>query len=524
MPTWFASRRFCKSGGAFVKQLKETMLESLHSVLPISAIVLVLSMTIAPLDSGVLVLVLFGTLLLIVGIGLFTIGSGVSMQPLGEGIGVQLSRSKRVALPVVCCFVLGMLITIAEPDLQVLAQQIPSIPNAVLIMSVAVGVGVFLSIAMLRSFFGLPLAKLLVVFYLIVILLACFAPEDFIPAAFDSGGVTTGPITVPFIMALGAGMASLRSDKHSGVDSFGLVALCSVGPILSVLILSICYEPSAQASQNVLPQVVTTKDAIMAFVQSLPTYAEEVSIAFLPIVGVFVLFQLVFRRFHYHQVVRICIGFIYTFIGLVLFLTGANVGFMPAGQLIGATIAAGSHRYWLIPVGMLMGYFVVTAEPAVYTLKKQVAEITNGAISQRAIGYGLSIGVACAVGIAMLRVLTGIPIFPIMLVGYTIALAISFFVPPIYTGIAFDSGGVASGPMTTTFMLPLAMGACEALGGNVLTDAFGLVAMVAIAPLITIQVMGLSSRIKSKRLLRKAADELSQIDDCIIYYDKKEAA
>ena len=507
-----------------MKQLKETLLESLHSVLPISAIVLILSVTIAPLDSGVLVLFLFGTLMLIAGMALFTIGSGVSMQPLGEGIGVQLSKSKKVLIPILCCFVLGMLITIAEPDLQVLAQQIPSIPNNVLIWSVAVGVGIFLAIAMLRTLFGLHLSKLLLLFYAAVILVACFAPKDFIPAAFDSGGVTTGPITVPFIMALGAGMASIRSDKHSGVDSFGLVALCSVGPILSVLILSICYEPTAQASQNVIHEVVTTKDALMAFAQTLPTYGEEVSVAFLPIVGVFLLFQLCFRRFHKHQVIRMSMGFLYTYIGLVLFLTGANVGFMPAGQLIGAAIAGGSHKYWLIPAGVLMGYFVVAAEPAVYTLKKQVAEITNGAISQKAIGYGLSIGVACAVGIAMLRVLTGIPIFPIMLAGYTIALTISFFVPPIYTGIAFDSGGVASGPMTTTFMLPLAMGACEALGGNVLTDAFGLVAMVAIAPLITIQVMGLESRLRSKRLMAKAADELSQIEDCILYYDEKEAA
>lgn len=290
-----------------MRQLKETMLESLHSVLPISAIVLVLSVTIAPLDSGVLVLFLFGTLLLIVGMGLFTIGSGVSMQPLGEGIGVALSRSKRIIFPVVCCFILGVLITIAEPDLQVLAQQIPSIPNNVLILSVAVGVGAFLAIAMLRTFFGPSLAKMLVVFYLIVIAVACFAPGDFIPAAFDSGGVTTGPITVPFIMALGAGMASLRSDKHSGVDSFGLVALCSVGPILSVLILSICYEPTAQASQNVIAQVSTTKDALMAFATALPTYAHEVSTAFLPIVGVFILFQAVSRRFHFNQVVRMCV-------------------------------------------------------------------------------------------------------------------------------------------------------------------------------------------------------------------------
>lgn len=426
-------------------------------------------------------------------------------------------------IPAVCAFVLGALITIAEPDLTVLAQQIPSIPNMTLILSVALGVGAFLVLAMFRSMFGLPLNRLLLLFYIVVMVLACFAPRDFIPAAFDSGGVTTGPITVPFIMALGTGIASLRSDKHSGEDSFGLVALCSIGPILSVLILSICYEPQSQASQNELLSIVTTKDAFIAFAHALPHYAREVAVAFLPIVGVFVLFQLFCRRFHMHQVVRISVGMVYTYVGLVLFLTGANVGFMPAGQLIGAQIIASGHARWLVPVGMLMGFFVVAAEPAVYTLKKQVAEITNGAISQGAIGLGLSIGVACAVGIAMLRVLTGISIFPIVLIGYTISLAISFFVPPIYTGIAFDSGGVASGPMTSTFMLSLSMGACEAVGGNLMTDAFGLVAMVAMAPLITIQVMGLSSRIHQRRRMQKAADELSQIADCIVYYDKKEA-
>ncbi len=511
-------------GGDYVRHLKETLIESIGSVLPIAVIVLLLSVTIAPLNTGVLVLFLFGTLLLIFGMSLFTIGSNISMHPLGEGIGVELSRSKRLLLPILCCFALGVLITIAEPDLQVLAQQIPSIPNQVLIWSVAIGVGAFLVVSLLRTVFGIPLSRLLLGLYLVVMLIACFAPANFIPAAFDSGGVTTGPITVPFIMALGAGMASIRSDKHSGENSFGLVALCSVGPILSVLILSLFYAPDAQASQSSIAQVTTTAEAFAVFARAIPHYAEEVLTAFLPLVGVFVLFQLLCRRFHRNQVLRISVGMVYTFVGLVLFLTGANVGFMPAGQLIGATIAGSRFTYWLVPVGMLMGYFVVAAEPAVYTLKKQVAEVTNGAISQKAIGTGLSIGVGCAVGLAMLRVVTGIPLFPILLVGYAIALGISFLVPPIYTGIAFDSGGVASGPMTTTFMLPLAMGACEALGGNLMTDAFGLVALVALAPLITIQTMGLSSRIHQKRQARKAADELSLIDDTILYYDREEVA
>lgn len=502
-----------------MKHINGAIKEALQSVLPIAAIVLVLSVSLASLNAGVLVMFLFGTLLLIAGMSFFTIGSGISMEPLGEGIGIQISKTKKIGISLVICFVLGVLITIAEPDLQVLAEQVPSIPNMVLILCVAVGVGVFLAIAMLRTRKGIPLSKMLVVFYAIIIVLAFFAPAEFVPTAFDSGGVTTGPITVPFIMALGAGMATMRGDKHSGEDSFGLVSLCSIGPILSVLILSICYNPTPETTETVIPVVETTTEAFAQFVHALPEYAEEVLIAILPSVLMFVVFQLISRRFHKHQIAKISVGLIYTYLGLVMFLTGANVGFMPAGRLIGAAIAGGEHKYLLIPIGMLMGYFVVSAEPAVHSLKKQVVEVTNGAISQKSVGYALSIGVAVSVGISMLRVLTGIPVLPFLIVGYIISLAISFFVPAIYTGIAFDSGGVASGPMTTTFMLPFAVGACEMLGGNVMLDAFGIVALIAMTPLITIQILGLSGNIKRHRMLQRIHDEFSQIEDDIIYFE-----
>ena len=500
--------------------LKEKLAESVSSVLPITAIVLLLSITIAPVSSGVLVLFLFGSLLLIFGMSVFTMGAGMSMQPMGEGIGVEISKSKNKWLPLLLCLALGIIITIAEPDLTVLAEQIPSIPNMVLILAVAVGVGVFLLLAFLRTSLGIPLSKLLLVFYLLAFVLAAFAPKDFIPAAFDSGGVTTGPITVPFIMALGIGMVSIRNDKKSSDDSFGLVALCSIGPILSVLILSICYEPSATTTETVIRDIVDTKDAIREFINAFPRYAEEVLIAILPIIGVFVLFQVITRRYQFHQLLRVGSGFLYTYVGLVLFLTGANVGFMPAGKLIGEEIAGSSYKAVLIPVGMLVGYFIVAAEPAVQVLKKQVEEISSGRITQRAIGLGLSIGVSVSVGIAMLRILSGIPLMWFLIPGYAISLLISFFVPPLYTGVAFDSGGVASGPMTTTFLLPFATGACAAVGGNLLTDAFGIVAMVAMTPLITIQVIGLFAQIKHRALRRRTADRLSRIDDSILYYDR----
>lgn len=502
-------------------RMSSAIKESLKSVLPIAAIVLVLSISITPLNTGVLVQFIFGTILLIVGMSFFTIGSSISMESLGEGIGVQVGKSKKIGLTMFVCFLLGMVITIAEPDLQVLAEQVPSIPNTVLIICVAVGVGIFLAISLLRAKKGLSLSKLLLVFYALIMILTIFVPSDFIPTAFDSGGVTTGPVTVPFIMALGAGFAVLQNDKKSRENSFGLVALCSVGPILSVLILSLFYNPQSETTQAVISTVETTRDAFSSFINAFPNYFKEVFIAILPIIVVFLIYQVCFRHFHKSQILKMNVGFIYTYVGLVLFLCAANVGFMPAGRLIGAGIVENGNKWLLIPIGMLMGYFVVSAEPAVHTLKKQVEEVTNGAISKKAIGLALSIGVAVAVGIAMLRVLTGISILPFMIAGYSIALIISFFVPPIYTGIAFDSGGVASGPMTTTFILPFAVGACEILGGNVMTDAFGIVAMIAMAPLIAIQVLGLASRVKSRRKLKKAREELIQVKDDMLYYDQE---
>lgn len=503
-----------------MSQLSNFLKESLSSVLPISAIVLILSISLAPISSGVLVLFVFGTLLLIFGMSFFTVGSDISMEPLGEGMGITVSKSRRTFLKIFICLLLGVLITVAEPDLQVLAEQVPSIPNLTLILCVALGVGVFLAISLIRIMKNIPLSYMLWVFYSFIIILAFFSPNEFVPTAFDSGGVTTGPITVPFIMAFGAGLATIGKDKHSRENSFGLVSLCSIGPILSVLLLSIFYNPVPETTTDIIPEILNTKDAFGEFLKAFPLYCEEVLVAFLPIVVLFLIFQLITGRYTKHQLIKISVGLLYTYIGLVLFLVGANVGFMPAGKLIGAAVAGSTNKFSLIPVGMIMGYFVVSAEPAVHTLKKQVSEITNGAISEKSIGIALSVGVAISVGISMLRVITGMSIFPFLICGYIISLVIAFFVPPIYTGIAFDSGGVASGPMTTTFILPFAVGACEMLGGNVMTDAFGIVAMIAMTPLITIQVLGLNGSLRRKRKLKKAQDEFLQYEDDIVYYEE----
>ena len=398
-------------------------------------------------------------------------------------------------------FLLGVIITISEPDLQVLANQVPNIPNAALIGTVALGVGIFLIIAMLRILFGISLNILLIGFYIVVFLMAMFVPKNFWAVAFDSGGVTTGPMTVPFIMALGVGVSAIRSDRHAGNDSFGLVALCSIGPILAVLVLGLLYPSEAAYTPVEIPEMENSQEMIMLFVHGLPHYAKEVAIALAPIVAFFFLFNAFYIKMPKKPLISISVGLLFTYLGLLLFLTGVNVGFMPVGNYIGKMIGSKEFNWILLPIAMLIGYFIVKAEPAVHVLNKQVEDLTAGSIPARAMELSLSIGVASSLGLAMIRVLTGISVMYFLIPGYVLALGLSFFAPKIFTSIAFDSGGVASGPMTATFLLPFAMGACEAIGGpeRIVSDAFGVVAMVAMTPLITIQLLGVEYKFRTRK-------------------------
>jgi hypothetical protein len=484
------------------KILYEKIMEAFSSVLPITTIVLFVSAVFVPIHAGNILMFLAGAALLVVGMGLFTMGADMAMMPMGEGIGIQLTKTQNLLVIIVISFIMGLIITIAEPDLQVLAQQVPSIkPSIALIVTVGIGVGLFLVIAVLRILFKIQLSVLLVISYIITFALSRFTPANFIPVAFDSGGVTTGPITVPFILAMGVGVVSIRGDKGSQDDSFGLVSLCSVGPIIAVMLLGIIFNPSgANIEAHTVPNVVTSRDVLNSFLWQLPRYAEDVVTALAALVFFFVVFQLISHRYKKHQLKRIGMGFFYTLVGLLVFLTGVNVGFIPIGLLLGSELAASPLRWILIPLGMLVGYFIVMAEPAVHVLNKQVEDISSGAIPQKTMARSLAIGMAGALALTMARILLGIPLMWILIPGYTIALTMTFFVPRIFVGIAFDSGGVCSGPLTSTFLLPFAMGVCKGSGGDIMTDAFGVVALVALAPLIVIQAMGLIYNIRAKKI------------------------
>jgi len=498
------------------KQLTEKFREAVASVLPITLIVTIVCFSFVPVTTDLMLSFLIGSVLLIVGMALFTLGSEVSMTQIGTHMGAKLTKSRKLWLILTVSFLLGVAITVAEPDLQVLAANVPNIDTTVLIITVSVGVGIFLLLSMLRILLVIPLRWMLLVFYALIFILAALVDKDFLAVAFDSGGVTTGPMTVPFIMALGVGVSSIRSDSHAQTDSFGLVALCSIGPILAVMLLGFIYRGSADGTAAmVLSNYQDTVELGHNYIASLPAYLKEVVIALLPIVAFFLVFQVVSLRLRRLPFMRILVGLVWTCIGLVLFLTGVNVGFSSLGYILGERLAAPGLRYWLIPLAMLMGWFIINAEPAVHVLNKQVEELSAGAISARAMGVSLSIAVSSAMGLGMVRVLTGVSILWFVVPGYVLALAMAFFVPQTFTAIAFDSGGVASGPLTATFMLPFAMGACTAMGGNIMTDAFGIVALVAMMPLITVQAMGVVYVIKSRRQAKTVAQSVYAENDVI---------
>lgn len=495
--------------------LTEKFKESASSVLPITAIVLVLYFTIAPMPFMTLMLFLTGSVLLILGMSIFTLGSDLAMIPMGEAIGSELTKSCRIGLIAGGGFLLGVVVTVAEPDLQVLTKQVPAVPDMALVAAVAFGVGVFLVLALLRIIFQISLSHLFLASYVLIFTVAAFAAPDYLAVAFDSGGVTTGPITVPFILALGMGVSTVLAGKSSEEDSFGLCALCSVGPILTVLIMGIFFDSSASGYAYESPsEVGSMRELSGLYASTFLDFFQEVCVILLPILVMFLLLQILRLRLSRTVLIKIFVGIVYTIVGLSVFLTGVNVGFMPAGKFLGGFLARLPYRWILIPLAAVIGFFVVYAEPAVHVLNKQVEDITSGAISQKMMMAGLSCGVSIALCLSMVRIMWHIDIWYFLLPGYAVALALTFFTPRVFTAVAFDSGGVAAGTMAAAFLLPFAAGVCEAFGGNIMTDAFGIVAMVAMMPLITVQVMGLLYRIKTSSAgVPAAADGDSTIID-----------
>lgn len=497
-----------------LKVLLSKCKEALVSVLPVTLIVVILHMTpLISLTDRELLIFLISAVFLVIGIGLFNLGADLAMTPMGEQVGSGLARSRKLWLLLTVCFVMGVLITVAEPDLSALASQVAEVMNGrLLIITVGIGVGLFLLLAVLKIVFHVSLSSLLMFFYMLLFalssLLMVTGNEELLPLAFDSGGVTTGPITVPFIMALGVGIAATLGGKDAGENSFGLVALCSVGPILAVTALGLSVRGDVSYR---LPNYSVDAHLGSEFLPTVVGVVEEVALALGLIVAFFLILQFTFLHLPRKKLYQIAVGILYTFVGLVIFLSAVTVGFMPIGYSLG-TMLAELPAPFLIGFAFVLGLVVVLAEPAVHVLNKQVEGITDGTVSKKSMMIALSLGVGISIGLSVLRILLGFSVLYYLIPGYFISLGLSFFVPRLYTAIAFDSGGVASGPLTSTFILPFAVGVCAELQGvdSVMSCAFGVVAMVAMTPLITIQLLGfraiVARKVRERIVMRRILD------------------
>ncbi len=489
----------------FIEKFKESAV----SVVPVMLIVLILNFTIAPLEPGQLPRFLVGGLLIIAGLGIFLVGADVGMVPFGQKVGSALTHLRRLGPMLLAGFVIGFAITIAEPDVQVLATQVnnvlPSISKARLLVAIAIGVGLFVLVGIARMILQWPLRNLLIFFYILVFAACAFVEATFVGIAFDSGGATTGPVTVPFIMALGLGVAATAKKKEGDDSGFGLVGVASIGPIAAVVVMGLTAAGGLSMPADQGAEAAAPVSLLAHFLALLPHILYEIAMALLPIVAIFLFFQITLLKLPRSQVRRMLLGFFYTFLGLVMFMTGVGGGFSPAGQSLGIALG-GLGAHVLIPVGLILGAVVVCAEPAVWVLTEQVEQLSGGHIRRPIMLAALSLSIAVAVVLGMTRVVTGLSIWYILIPGYGLALLLTRPTPPLFTAIAFDSGGVASGPMSTTFVLSLTLGASQASGGNPATDAFGMVAMIAMAPLVTIQILGLIFKHKENLSRRKARE------------------
>lgn len=495
-----------KGSERLLNALVEKMREALFSVLPITLIVLLLNFTLTPLEPMVIGRFLLGGLLIIIGLAVLLVGVDIGITPIGTLMGPTIVKSKKIWIVALAGILLGFFISVAEPDLHILAGQVEFVTSGVISKSiilivVSIGIAVMLALGLVRIVYNIPLYKILIAIYMVILGLSFFTSAEFLAISFDASGATTGALTVPFILALAIGVSALKKDsKASEKDSFGLVAIASSGAILSVMIMSILLKTD-KITASLPSEEVVNNSFLGPFLDIFPKLAKEVMIALLPIIIIFMVFQFISFKLPRRSLHKIFKGIIYTFLGLVIFLVGVNAGFMEVGTLIGYKLASLENKSIIVIVGFALGLVTILAEPAVYVLNRQIETVTSGFVKRKTVLLFLCIGVGGAVALSVIRILTPeIKLWHYLLPGYIIACAMTFFTPKLFVGIAFDSGGVASGPMTATFILAFTQGAADAIEqADVLIDGFGVIAMVALTPLIALQILGILYRINSKK-------------------------
>ncbi len=489
---------------------KSNLKESFSTIMPIVLIVAFLSIFV-PVTPSLIASFIISSIILIIGSALFTFGVDISMILIGEKIGNKLVKSKKIWIVLLVSFIIGTVVTVAEPDLRVLAQQITSIPTLTLIIVIGVGVGLSLLLSSLRSLYGWSLNVMLLIGYIIVLVFTFFIPEEFVPVAFDTGGITTGTISLPFILTLGVGLVANRTDKKAQESGFGLVSLCSVGPIIMVMLLALIYSPTSSYDPY---NLIRLNINFIDYIEQLKISISDVIISLSPILVVFVIFQFLTRAISKIEMRKIILGIVLIFLGLTLFFTSANVGFMDMGYFIGKYIAGTQYKYLLIPLGMIIAFYIAIAEPAVQVLNSQIEEITEGNISKKTLNISLALGVSIATGMSIIRIFTNTSFLYYIIPGQILSLVLMLFCPKLFTAIAFDAGGATGGTLTAAFLLPITIGICLATGTNVLKGAFGIAALVSLAPLITIQIVGIIYKYRNKTVIN-----VDDLDDSIIDFD-----
>lgn len=480
--------------------------EIFFAVLPITVIVLLLNFTITPLETHLLFRFLLGVILIIIGLPIFLFGVEIGITQIGNLMGTTLTKSNKLWIIVIAGLILGFIISIAEPALHIFAEQVDFVTAGLItklniVIFTSIGIAIMLTIGIIRIVYSIPLHKVLIILYFIIFILALLTSSEFLAISFDASAATTGAMTVPFILALAAGISGLKKDsKESGKDSFGLVGVTSAGAIIAVMIMSI-FGKTDSISANLEYSIAHSTSIIAPFIQKIPTVINEIFLSLLPILLIFLVSQKVTFKLNKKAFRKTLKGLLYTFIGLILFLTGANAGFMDIGSIVGYNLASLDNNFLLIFVGFILGLVTILAEPSVHVLTSQIEDVTSGYVKRKLVLFALSIGVGLAVALSMLRIVSaGIQLWHYLLPGYIISIGMGYFVPKLFVGIAFDAGGVASGLMVTTFILAFAQGAAGALeGANILLDGFGIISMVALTPLLTLQFLGLMFKIKSKK-------------------------
>lgn len=500
----------------YFKEFGEKIKESAISVLPFFLIITSLYLVFLPFNIWTFGGLLIATLFMIIGMSLFNVGVDMSTMKMGGYVGSHLSSSRKFSFLLILSFMLGFIVTIAEPDLMVLAEQVPGIDSKwIILITVSAGTGIFLLLSTIRTLFRWKINTILAISYALALILSVFAPINFLPLSFDTIGVTTGAVSVPFIMSFGLGICAVRSGKNNQDDGFGLIALASIGPVLAILIVSLFIKGGGSIANDTAQMVTTAGQMGGALLNNCLSYLKEVFIVIIPIFLFFLIYNFKYLKLPKSNLLRIFVGLIYTYIGLVVFLTGVASGYLPTADVLGFTIASTDIKWVLVPISLVIGFFLVFAEPAVHVLNKQVEDITEGVIRKKTMLIGISIGVAVAMLLIIFRALFNIP-FMVIATPISIALIIlSKFTPQLFEGIAFDSGGAAAGSLTASFVLPFIIGVCKALNLDTMLYAFGTVGIVSLIPTMVIQIMGIRYQYimnKTKKKAKKSTHSVTIID------------